>query len=103
LAQQPRADEQISISLVPKHWVVVLAALEGLVAKATARVQELKRQGVDHTTLANPIVTSLAAPTIVRGILVKELTQKGVMTPEANATLGIDGIMEAIRNYRDNA
>jgi hypothetical protein len=74
-----------------------------LVGKATERIQELKRQGIDHTTLPNPTVTSLAAPLIVRGILVKELTQKGVMTPEANVTLGIDGIMEAIRKYRDNA
>jgi hypothetical protein len=101
--QHPNADEQIPIALVPKHWVVVVAALEGLVAHATARIESLKRQGVDHTTLPDPVVTSLAAPLIVRGILLKELTKKGVMTAEANQKFGIDQIMDAIRKYRDNA
>src|SRR5437867_3469120 len=89
-------DEPISIPLHQKHWVVVLAALEQVNELAAKKVEELKKQGIDHSTLPAPMVTALAAPLIVRGIIVKELTARGVMTPEANARLGIDRIMDAI-------
>lgn len=95
-------DTPITISLVPRHWVVVLGALERLSQTTQAKVQELKKQGVDHATLDPAVVTALAGPTIIRGIILKELTQHGVMTPEANALLGIDRIMEQIRKYREN-
>jgi hypothetical protein len=94
-------DEPISIPLHAKHWVIILAALEAVVKNADNRIQELKRQGVDHTMLAPAVVTSLAAPTIVRGIIVKALTDRGVMTPEANQQLGIDRIMEQIRKFNE--
>jgi len=95
----PPIDAPISIALHPKHWIVVLAALERLVTEGTRRVEELKRQGVDHTTLPQATITSLTAPTIARGIIVKALTEKGVMTPQANQQLGIDRIMEEIRKF----
>jgi len=96
------SDELISIPLHEKHWVIVLAGVEALVQDATRRIKELKAQGVDHSTLPEPMVTALAAPTIVRGILVKALTEHGLMTPEANARMGIDKINEAIQKYRKN-
>jgi hypothetical protein len=93
-------DAAISIPLHPKHWVVVLGAIERLCQLTTKKVDDLKRQGVDHNTLDPAVISALAGPTIVRGIIIKELTARGLMKPEANAQLGIDRIMEEIRKFQ---
>jgi hypothetical protein len=95
-----RSDKPISISLHPKHWVVMVAAVDLLNQSAMNRIADLKRQGVDQSTLSATTVTALAAPTIVRGILIKELAAQGVMTPQTNAALGIDALMDAIEKHR---
>jgi|SRR6267142_6475739 len=101
-SQKKDSDAPISIPLHPKHWVIVLAGVEGLVKDAAKRVKELKAQKVDQSTLPHAMITALAAPTIVRGIITKALTEHGIMTPEANARLGIDKINEAIQTYRES-
>ncbi|HVT87628.1 MAG TPA: hypothetical protein VHD56_02145 [Tepidisphaeraceae bacterium] len=93
-------DELISIPLHQKHWVVLLGSLENTVEQTRARITELRSQGIDHTTLPDPLVTALAAPTIVRGIIVKELAARGIMKPGADANMGVDRIMDEIRKFR---
>jgi hypothetical protein len=95
-----RSDKPISISLHPKHWVVVVAAVDLLNQSAMNRIAELKRQGVDQSTLALPMVSALASPSIIRGILVKELAAQGIITPEANSAFGIDALSDAIEKHR---
>ena len=95
-----RSDKPISISLHPKHWVVIVAAVDQLNQSAMNRIAELKRQGVDQSTLPGPMISALAGPAIVRGILIKELAAQGVMTPEVNTSLGIDALMDAIEKHR---
>jgi hypothetical protein len=99
---QPSDDEMISIALHPKHWVILMAAIDALNQVSMRQLEELKRQGVDHGTLRPATVKALVGPTIVRGILTKELTVKGVMTPESNAKFGIDAITEAIEKFRSS-
>ena len=94
-------DDPISIPLHPKHWVILVSAVDLLNQQAMKRVAELRQQGIDHTTLPEATVTALTAPMIVRGILVKELTARGVMTEDANKRFGYDRISEEIRKYRD--
>jgi hypothetical protein len=96
----PSNDESISIALHPKHWVIIMAAIDALNQTSMKRLEELKRQGVDHTTLPSATITALAAPMIVRGILTKELTDHGVMTPESNEKFGIEQIMKAVEDFR---
>jgi hypothetical protein len=95
-------DQPISIALHPKHWVIVVAAIDSLHQSALHRIEELKKQGVDHSTLPPTTVSALTGPMMVRGILVKELTAHCVMTPEANAALGIDAIMKEVEKYRQS-
>jgi hypothetical protein len=97
---EDRSDKPISISLHPKHWVVIVAAVDLLNQSAMNRIAELKRQGVNQSTLPATTITALASPTIVRGLLIKELAAQGVMTPEINTALGIDALMDAIEKHR---
>jgi len=98
----PSGDDLISIPLHPKHWVVIVGAIDMLNEQAMKRVDHLRRQGVDHSTLPHEMITALASPAIVRGILVKELAARGIMTAQANQQVGIDKIMDAIKKFRDN-
>lgn len=94
-------DELISIPLHPKHWVILIAAIEKLNEAATSKIADLKNEKVDVGMMPNEMVTALAAPAIIRGILIKALSDRGVMTPEANAKFGIDKIKAAIEKFRN--
>src|SRR6266850_1391455 len=61
-SQKKDSDAPISIPLHPKHWVIVLAGVEGLVKDAAKRVKELKAQKVDQSTLPHAMITALADP-----------------------------------------
>lgn len=89
-------EKLISIAFPERHWVVLLAAIHQVNELAQRKIGELREQGItDINTLPKETITSLAAPLIIRGVIVKELAAHGVMTPEANAREGIDQVLDS--------
>jgi hypothetical protein len=94
------AEQEIPITLVEKHWVVVLGLLEDHIqTRSLPAIKEMRSKGTDPNTLAPETITVLAAPIFVRGIIVKELVARGVMKQEADDKLGIDQLMGRVEKY----
>jgi hypothetical protein len=85
------------ISLAPRHWIVILGALELINEKSMQIIDDIRKQGVDPKSLSEAGTTALVGPALVRGIIVKELAARGFMTAEANERFGIDKILEGVR------
>jgi len=84
-------EREISIPLPEKYWVIVLAMLEDYVQRAAIpKLEALQKSGKDYRKLPPEEITSLVGPILARGIIVKQLSEAGVMTPEANEKVGID-------------
>lgn len=97
-----KAEETFPIAFPVKYWVIILGAIDQANRLAMREVEELRKQKLDPALLPEPMVTALAGPAIIRGVIVKELTERGVMKPEANEQFGIDRIMDRVRKYRES-
>jgi hypothetical protein len=87
----------IAISLVPRHWVLVLGCLNEFIhTKVGPRIDKLREQGADPNTVPSAERTVLAGSVIAQGIIIKELTAHGVITKEANDKLGVDALMKRL-------
>ena len=74
-----------------------MAALERVIPFARQAIEDLRQKGVNPADLSEVEIGAMAAPFLVRGVLVKELSAHGVMSPEANEKMGIDTILEELR------
>ena len=85
----------ISIELPAKYWVIILSLLNRFIStKAAKEVERLNKEGKSPEDLSDTEQALIAGPIVAQGIIIKALTEAGVMTPEANKQLGIDSMME---------
>ena len=93
--------QQISITLPERHWVIILALLEDFIqTKSFPAVKELIAKGVKPEELDSTEVSATMGPVFARGIIIKELAARGVMTPKANDEMGIDKLMEIAARFK---
>ncbi|MRG96010.1 hypothetical protein [Polyangium spumosum] len=85
-----------SITLKEHQWIVVLAALERLIPGALKGIEDLKANGTDPKDLPPHLTAALGGPIVVRGIIVKELAARGVLSEEADKLVGIDSLMKNV-------
>lgn len=66
------------------------------------RQKGIKLNEIDSTLdqLDEAHVTAITAPLIIRGVIVKELVARGIMTPEADKRVGIDTLLEAAEDFK---
>jgi hypothetical protein len=85
------ADEELSIPLPTKYWVVILASLDMLVKTSKTNITTLREQGFTPERLKelpDEYITALAGPIIARSMIIEPLAEKGIMTKEAGERLG---------------
>ena len=105
--QNIEEDPQIQIELPARHWVLLLAILHTTIRdKIAPAIEKLRERGI---TLENVNATLdqiddsqktvLAGPLIIQGVIIKELTAKGIMTPDANERIGIDALLDRAQEF----
>ena len=101
---QPPEDQPLSIGLAPRHWTLILTLLNEWIATQVPRIiEDLRRKGVDPDNVPEPYGALTAGALIAQGVIVKELTEKGVMTDEANKRLGIDSLFAKLKESEAKA
>jgi hypothetical protein len=94
-------EQSIRIALPERHWVALLAILEGYIRKtALPAIEKLKRKGTRFEEVDETQTAALVAPLMIRGVIVKELVARGVMSPEANERLGIDKLLADAEKFK---
>src|SRR5438132_9110951 len=94
-------EQTIRIALSERHWVALLAMVEGYIRQtAIPEIEKLKKKGIRLEDIDDTQATALAGPLIIRGIIVKELAASGVMKPEADERMGIDTILEGTEEFK---
>jgi hypothetical protein len=89
-------NEQIALSFPLKHWLVILAAIEQMNETSKRMIRDAIASKAEPATLDSNATLLMAGPMLIRGVIVKELAARGVMTAEADEQLGIDRIMEFV-------
>jgi len=95
-------DPLIQIELPARQWVVLLAILNGTIREKIApAVEKLRERGITLDNVNAKLeeieeaqVTALAGPLIIQGVIIKELTAKGIMNPVINERIGIDALLD---------
>ncbi len=86
----------ISISLTPRYWVVVLAAIQRSAQTSLQRAEELRKHGVKQEEISEAETTALIAPVLIRAFIIDVLVKHGVIKPEAGERIGYTALMEAV-------
>ncbi|HBB94916.1 MAG TPA: hypothetical protein DC054_05955 [Blastocatellia bacterium] len=100
-------DPLIQIALPARQWVVLLAILNGTIHdKIAPAVEKLRERGITldkvNATLGDiddAQVTALAGPLIIQGVIIKELTAKGIVNPVVNERIGIDVLLDRAEEF----
>jgi hypothetical protein len=100
-SKEPHKEQTIRIALPERNWVVLLAILDQYIGKSVKpELERLRKKGTKFEDLDDIQGATLGGPIMIRGIIVKELTARGVMKPGANERIGIDKIMADAENFK---
>jgi hypothetical protein len=103
LYEQPKNEDwkPIPVELPARYWITVLALVDDYVQKTVApQLRDLQSRGAKVDDIPEVTRTTIMGPLFARGAMVKALHQAGIMTPEANARVGIDALMDLAKKYQ---
>lgn len=98
--QLEELNQEVTVTMPTKYWDAVLVGLEILCDTSRSEIEDLKKKNVDYKSLSHSETLGVVAPMFARGILVKALTEAGVMTEKANAGIGIDNILAIAEKFK---
>jgi hypothetical protein len=94
-------EQIIGMKFPERHWLVILAAIDRLIPSSARAIEDLREKGTKPQDIPRHMMTAIAGPIIIRGVIIKELVERGIMRPEANEQMGIDALMAGLKETGD--
>src|SRR5829696_3651577 len=92
--REPYEEQMVRIAFPERYWVVLLGLLDEFITKKVKpEMESLRKKGVTLEDVDETQSAILAGPIMIRGQIIKELSARGVVKPEANWKVGIDALL----------